>query len=354
MSKRLSGLGICILVFAIFITVFKLHEQIQSIHNVKQNKITKSINNNLLSIQFMRNQMYPGSKISIVKQLPDGTNYHQYLTSYESDGLKIYALLTIPMGSVPKNGWPVILFNHGYIPPVTYETYPTVGQYADYYPVFSSNGYIVFKPDYRGNGNSQGKPSGAYFSPDYTIDDLNALSSIKKFKDVNPHKIGIWAHSMGGNIALRALEVDPNDIKVAVIWGGVVGSYSDILFKWHTIQTPMHPFPSSTYQSGSTSRQSFVLSHGTPSTNPEFWDSIDPIKNLDYIKSPIQLDVGGSDSEVPPRFSDELYTDLRAIHKPVEFYEYSGDNHNISNNFTQAMQRSLAYFNTYLKGGESL
>src|SRR5579871_1906030 len=101
---------------------------------------------NPLAILAMRERTYPGSKITIEQTLPDGSNYHQYLTSYLSDGLKIYALLTIPIGEKPKNGWPVILFNHGYIAPEEYQTFPTVGQYASYYPVFSRNGYIVFKP----------------------------------------------------------------------------------------------------------------------------------------------------------------------------------------------------------------
>ena len=37
---------------------------------------------------------------------------------------------------------------------------------------------------------------------------------------------------MGGNITLRDLVTRPNDIKAAVIWGGVVGSYTD-LEHWH-------------------------------------------------------------------------------------------------------------------------
>ena len=119
------------------------------------------------TIEALRQRSYPGSEIKIEETLPDGSNYHQYLTSYQSDGLKIYALLTVPTGNKPKTGWPVILFNHGYIPPAQYETFPSVGQYASYYPVFSREGYIVFKPDYRGNGNSEGKPEGAYYSLAY-------------------------------------------------------------------------------------------------------------------------------------------------------------------------------------------
>lgn len=55
----------------------------------------------------MRQQIYPGSDIAIEQTLPAGSNYNQYIASYKSDGLTIYALLTVPQGEKPKNGWPM-------------------------------------------------------------------------------------------------------------------------------------------------------------------------------------------------------------------------------------------------------
>ena len=36
-----------------------------------------------------------------------------------------------------------------------------------------------------------------------------------------------------------------------------------------------------------------------------------------------------------------------------ELYTYKGDDHNIANSFGQAMQRSVAFFDRYLKGSGS-
>src|SRR5262245_17509837 len=65
----------------------------------------------------MRAREYPGSDIVIEKVLDPGVNYNRYYVSYLSEGLKIYALMTVPTGEKPATGWPVIVFNHGYIPP---------------------------------------------------------------------------------------------------------------------------------------------------------------------------------------------------------------------------------------------
>ena len=133
------------------------------------------------------------------------------------------------MGQKPKTGWPVIIFNHGFIPPAQYRT---TERYVAYVDAFARNGYIVFKSDYRGHGSSEGRAAGGYGSPDYTIDVLNAVSSIKRYQDADPNRIGMWGHSMGGSVTLRAMVVS-KDIKAGVIWAGVVASYPDLFSKWH-------------------------------------------------------------------------------------------------------------------------
>lgn len=298
---------------------------------------------NPLSIAAMRQRSYPGSDITIEQTLSSGSNYNQYIASYLSDGLKIYALLTVPNGDKPTGGWPIILFNHGYIPP---EVYRTTERYIAYIDAFARNGYIVFKPDYRGNGSSEGQPEGAYYSPAYTIDDLNALSSIKKYKDVNPDKVGIWGHSMGGNITLRDLAIAKN-IKAAVIWGGVVGSYDDLMNNW---QRRVSYRPSTRELNlRNRGRNGFVQQYGTPQTNPQFWNAVDPTMFVKDITAPVQLDAGGADEEVPVAFSLSLRDKLQQAGKTVEFYEYPGSDHNISQGFNLAMERSIAFFDKYLK-----
>ena len=123
----------------------------------------------------MRAREYPGSDIVIEQVLDPGVNYNRYYVSYLSEGLKIYALMTVPHGEKPATGWPVIIFNHGFIPP---DVYVTTERYIAYVDLIARSGYIVFRSDYRGHGNSEGEAGGAYSRPDYTVDVLNAVSSM--------------------------------------------------------------------------------------------------------------------------------------------------------------------------------
>ncbi len=320
-----------------------------SIKNVVQSVIEATGDGGLtekdpLSIEYMREQSYPGSEIVIEQILPDGSNYKKYIASYRSDGLKIYSLLTIPSGTKPERGWPVIIFNHGYIPPSQYRTGEKYKQYTD---MFSRNGFIVFMPDFRGHGNSEGNPEGAYYSPSYSIDVLNALSSVKKFPEADRDRIGMWGHSMGGNITLRAMVVNTKDVKAGVIWAGVVADYEDMANNW----TRSKPFVLSEREKSFSrpNRQTLVEKYGNFQSNPDFWKSIAPISFVNDISSPVQIHHGSDDEEVPVLFSRRLEEALKREEKVIEFYQYDGDDHNISNNLELALERSKNFFNKYLK-----
>lgn len=340
-------------IFIVFICIFIIFFFVYYIFHIPKKKEITSllpipqksniVTDNPLAIKNMQSKKYPGSEITLEKELEKGSNYNKYISSYYSDGLKIYALLTIPLGNKPDKGWPVIIFNHGYIPPEVYRTDERYIAYVDY---FARNGYIVFKPDFRGNGFSEGTPEGAYYSPAYTIDVMNALYSINKFKDINAQKIGMWGHSMGGNISLRVSEIT-NDIKAVVIWGGVVGSYDDLMNNWQR-KVPYRPSPRE-LQLRNRSRTELIQKYGTPTTNPTFWESIDPTANLGFINASFQLHHGLLDEEVPVSFSEKLKNKMEKVGKTVELYTYEGSDHNISQSFSLAMERSITFFDKYLK-----
>ena len=139
--------------------------------------------------------------------------------------------------------------------------------------------------------------------------------------------------------------VTTKDIKAGVIWAGVVASYPDLMSRWR------RPVPTSVPTSARRWRDAFMNQYGTPEQNPDFWASISPASYLADLSGPLQLHHGTADESVPHEFSANLYQQAQDAQVPmtVAYYEYSGDNHNLSKSFNTAMQRSVAFFDKYVK-----
>ena len=165
---------------------------------------------------------------------------------------------------------------------------------------------------------------------------------------VNPNRIGMWGHSMGGFITLRSMVVR-DDIKAGVIWAGVVGSYEDLFERWRR-RNMLSGSPTNVPNTrGGSWRQTLTAQFGTPSENPQFWRSLSANSYLSDISGPIQLHHGTSDESVPVMFSETLEKQMKTAGKTVELYKYEGDDHNIAGNFNIAAERSVEFFDKYLK-----
>jgi dipeptidyl aminopeptidase/acylaminoacyl peptidase len=301
-----------------------------------------------LSIEYLRTLSFDSEKPVIEEELENGAGYKRYIASYKSDGNKIYGLLTVPTGDKPENGYSAIVFNHGYIPP---DQYVTTEKYIAYVDYLAKDDFVVFKIDLRGNGKSEGTPTGSYFSPGYTIDAISALKSLQKLDYVNAEKIGMWGHSMAGNLVLRAMLIE-DDIKAGVIWSGAVYSYEDFA-KYRISDTSYvrRPERDPHYDSGSRNKRlSDQISklRDTPTKvdyEDDFWSAISLTKNIKYLNAPIQLHHAKNDATVNIGYARDLAKVLKESDKKYELYEYEGGGHNIeSPYFEQAMKRTVEFF----------
>lgn len=301
-------------------------------------------------INYLKSLEIDSQKPVIEQELSDGTNYKRYIASYISDGNKIYGLLTLPKAEAPEGGFSAIVFNHGYIPP---DQYVTTEKYTPYVDYLARNGFVVFKIDLRGHGDSEGKSNGSYFSSDYTIDAINAFKSLQKLEYINKDKIGMWGHSMAGNLVLRAMEVEP-EIAAGVIWGGAVYSYED--FATYRLSDRSYVRSPDAEERERERPENVNKEISALRQNPEeidfnnaFWKAVSLTQNINYLNSPIQLNHAINDEVVNIGYARDLAKVLDTNGKTYEMYEYSGGGHNIdSPYFEQAMVNTVTFFKKYL------
>jgi dipeptidyl aminopeptidase/acylaminoacyl peptidase len=292
-----------------------------------------------LTLAAIKARTYSASPITTTQSLGNKGGYTQSVVSFVSDGLTEYALESTPATAAPTGGYPVVILMHGYIPPSQYQT--TGSDYADFIAAWARAGFVVIKPDYRGNGKSEGTAVSGHYSPDYTYDMMNLIASLKHYTLVNGSRIGIFGHSMGGHLALYVAVSSP-DVKASVIANGVVGSFYDLFYDW-----PNSPAPSDQPTSVVTAElNGMIATHGTPKTDPQYYYQISAINYVSGIAGPVQLDADTGDSVVPYSFSRSLDNALVAAHKNVTLYSYPGDDHQFASpsNHALLIQRTTAFF----------
>lgn len=289
-----------------------------------------------MTIPALRTRAYKSTlgerKIAITDSM-----YTGYEVAYDSDGYRVNGLLMIPTGTPPKNGWPAIVFVHGYIPPSTYNTLTNYVSYAAY---LARSGIVVYKIDLRGHGTSEGEAYGAYQSETYVVDTLNAYAALTTLPDVDKSKIGLWGHSMAGNITFRSMVVAQTIPKV-VIWAGAVYTYEDQ--QAYGIADNSYRPPSEDSPARKR-RAELTEAHGQFSPESDFWRQVVPTNYLDGVTTTMQFHHAVDDAVVSIEYTrnvDHLLTPAGIKHT---IFEYPSGGHNLLDpSFSQAMKRSADF-----------
>lgn len=296
-----------------------------------------------MTIPYLRAKAFE-SRLGELRQYQDNANYSSYVTNYTTEnGLRVNGLLTRPKGEMPSGGWPAVVFVHGYIPP---DSYQTTTRYVDHVNFLARSGFVVFKIDLRGHGNSEGEAGGGYYSDDYIQDTLYARAALQSSDFVNKNNIGLWGHSMAGNVTMRALAAKP-DIPAIVIWAGAVYTYSDMR-EFQIEDNSYRPPPSNA--PSRQERQRLFETHGNFDPNSPFWKQVLATNYLSDTKGAIQIHHAVNDDVVNIGYSRNLNKLLSTTNIEHELHEYPSGGHNINGaSFTQAMQRTVDFYKQHLK-----
>lgn len=281
------------------------------------------------TIEGLRARAYPGGEIRITNTVTVTDAYTRTYITYPSDGLTISGLMHTPFGKGP---FPVVILNHGYIPPSQYVTGSDTYRPAD---ILARHGYITISPDFRGYARSDSGLN--LFRTGYLVDALNAAASVKSLPNADPNRIGMWGHSMGGGVTARAMVVSPL-IKAFVLYAPVSADVKVRRFNY--------PFGGSAPAGDAEVR----VSVNYWADNVPLLNALSPINYFQYVRAPVQIHIGQADTTVEPEWSAQIRDELHKQGKYVEYYEYPRQGHAfVGNGWTLFNQRVVEFFDTYLK-----
>ena len=272
------------------------------------------------------------SVIKTENKVRETDKFISYIVSFDSDGLKQYALMNVPRGKSPAAGWPVVIVNHGYIDP---EVYSTPNSYINTSAYFANAGFLVIKPDYRGHDRSEGEAGSLVSRISYAIDVLNLLSAIQDLHSADPNRIYMYGHSMGGDVTLRVIEVCPTCVKAATLWAPAVRDWPES-FLYFTRRNTDDP--------RRRERMERFQRELTELFTPAQYSQVSAMDNINLVQIPVNIHHGTADESVPYEWGQTIAAQFEANKKTFEFYTYPGDNHDISSNWSTALNRDIALF----------
>lgn len=290
------------------------------VFNFASNGVTSSVGDiplAELSIEALAQRAYgqDAGTLTFESTLENTGGFTRSLFSYPSDGLKIYGFMNTPLGSGP---FPVVIFVHGYVNPLLYETLDYSVRYAD---DLTRRGFIVIHPNLRGYPPSDEGMD--YFEIGKAIDVLNLVALIQRdagktdlLAQADPNKIALWGHSMGGGIALRVVTVNLPSItgtgpavKAAILYAPMSGDEAKNAYHNYYVFTQPRW------------EQEITIP-------PEMLLPISPVYHYEKIEAAIQIHHGAKDSLIPIEWSRETCAQMQTVGITLECYEYRTQTHN--------------------------
>jgi dipeptidyl aminopeptidase/acylaminoacyl peptidase len=256
------------------------------------------------------------------------------LVHYKSfDGKIISAFLWVPYNLKRDGSNPGIVLPHGG------PTGQTVDSFNRFAAALASRGYVCVAPNVRGStgyGMDFQKANVKDLGGGDLDDEVYAAKFLTATGFVDEKKIGITGGSYGGYMTLMAIGKKPD------LWAAAVEQFG--IINWLTMLEHEDPFLQEYEKS--------LL--GDPVKDHEVYENASPIKFIRQAKAPLLVLQGENDIRVPKEEAEQVVAIYKETGKTVDSHFYPQEGHGFAKRENQidAITRTVAWFDRYLKGAK--
>jgi uncharacterized protein len=240
------------------------------------------------AIESLRVRAYPGGKLVIGDQMLRGQGYTKYHMTWPSGGQTMTGTISMPDGTGP---FPVVVVNHGFIPPDRYWIGQDSGIFGD---PMAAHGFIAVAPNWPGYAGSGPAPPDLPPIVGEVVTALDLVSSLSSLPQADTNRIAFVGHSNGGGISEIAMVVDPR-IRAVVLLAPVSSDMADNARKWW-LQAPQS-----------------LGGLGTPDTDPDGYRHLSPRSYFASWQGPVLIIQGTSDHTIPADWTNATYAALQEV-----------------------------------------
>ena len=272
---------------------------------------------------------------SSLASLDPNTLPSSQLVHYRSaDGTVISAFVWLPTNLKRDGSAPGVVIPHGGPTGQTFDTFSRTAL------ALASRGYVCIAPNVRGStgyGIAFQKANYQDLGGADLQDEVYAAKFIAATGYVDAKKIGITGGSYGGYMTLMALAKTPD------VWAAGVEQYG--IISWLTMFEHEDPFLQQYEKS--------LL--GDPVKDKKVYEAASPITFIKQTRAPMLVLQGDNDIRVPKEEAEQVVASIKAQGGTVDAHYYAGEGHGFAKRENQidALERTVAWFDRYLKGDVS-
>jgi dipeptidyl aminopeptidase/acylaminoacyl peptidase len=266
-----------------------------------------------------------GHNDAVVAQLKLGET--KGLEAKTKDGTDVHALLTLPVGYVGGNKYPMLLRIHG----------GPNGQDAHAFnperQLFAGKGYAVLNVNYRGSNGRDTAYQQAIFADwgnKEVVDLLACVDEAVKQGVADPDRLGVGGWSYGGILTDYTIATTTR-FKAAISGAGVGNPLAFYGVDMYVFQ--------------------YDNELGPPWKNLDTYIKLGyPFLHADRIKTPTLFMGGDKDMNVPVNGGEQMYQALRSLNVPTELVIYPGQFHGFTRPsfIRDRYERYFAWYDKYL------
>ncbi len=251
-----------------------------------------------------------------------------------ADDVGMEGVLTLPVGYEEGERYPLAVLPHGGPEGISIDGWNTRPLYPA--QVLANEGYVVFKPNYRGSGGR-----GTWFATanhrdlggKEFIDVIKGIDYLDEEGKIDPDRVGMSGTSYGGYFSAWAGTRYSDRFAATITFAGLSNWVSftgttDIPFEMSDVHWDQHFFD-----------------------NPGQYEDRSPVYWLKESDTPILVATGLADTRVHPEQSLQLYTLLDMLGKETQLVEYPRQPHGLNERAHQHdfMERVIDWFGTHME-----
>jgi uncharacterized protein len=236
-------------------------------------------------IESLRGRQPIADRIEVRDLMFRGEGFAKYHVAWVSGGQPMTGTISIPDGPGP---FPVVIVNHGHIPPERYWIGQDSGIFGD---PMAAHGFISIAPNYVGYNGSGPGDEALTTNERIAVTVMDLIASLPSLPQADPNRLAVVGHSQGGGVSEILMVVEPR-VRAVVLHAPVSSSEAENAVRLHA-------------------RNGSWPALGDPAQNAQAYEHVSPRTYFMASQPPTLLIQGTADHTIPGEHTQATFDALQ-------------------------------------------